>query len=334
VWVDFIRDVYPDHVEHILDFMAHRIQKPHEKINHCLVLTGSPGIGKDTMLEPLKYGVGAWNFAEISPQDLVSNNNDFMKSVVLRISEARDSGEVDRYKMYEKMKTVTAAPPDMTRVNIKYVPQFWVVNVTGAIVTTNYPTDGLYLPPDDRRHYVCGTEAKKDDFDPDYWTTLWTWYRRGGLASVVAFLADRDISGFDAKKPPEKTAAFWRMVDGGQASEIPEMRDSLDRLGKRQADGSVVLPTAITIEMVTAACASEQDGLYSWLKDRANRRAIPHRMETCGYTPVRNPNRDDGLWVIDTKRQAVYGLMSVDMATRLVGAAALTAKRGAKGTKV
>jgi len=333
-WVDFIRDVYPDHVEHILDFMAHRIQKPHEKINHCLVLTGSPGIGKDTMLEPLKYGVGAWNFAEISPQDLTSNNNGFMKSVVLRISEARDSGEVDRYKMYEKMKTVTAAPPDMTYINIKYVPQFWVVNVTGAIVTTNYPTDGLYLPPDDRRHYVCGTEAKKDDFDPDYWTTLWTWYRRGGLAAVVAFLAARDISGFDAKKPPEKTAAFWRMVDGGQASEIPELRDALDKLGQRQKDGSVVLPTAITLEMVIGACASDESGLYSWLKDRANRRAVPHRMETCGYTPVRNPDADDGLWKIGGKRQAAYGLMSTDMPTRIAATTALAVGSRTKGTKV
>jgi hypothetical protein len=229
---------------------------------------------------------------------------------------------------------VAAAPPDMTRINIKYVPQFWVVNVTGAIVTTNYPTDGLYLPPDDRRHYVCGTEAKKDDFDPDYWTNLWTWYRRGGIANVVAFLAARDLTGFDPKKPPEKTAAFWRMVDGGTASEIPELRDALDRLGSRQADGSVVLPTVTTIGAVLGACASEQDGLYSWLMDRSNRRTSPHRMESCGYTPVRKPGSESGLWTISGKRQVVYGLMTATMSERIAAATVLATGAKAKGTRV
>jgi len=333
-WLDLVQTVYPEHWKHIVRFMAHRIQKPSEKINHALVLTGSPGIGKDTMLAPLKHGVGPWNFKEASPQNIVSRNNDFMKSVVLRISEARDLGEVNRFNMYETMKTICAAPPDMVRVNVKYVPEYYIPNVTGVIITTNYPTDGVYLTPDDRRHYVCGTEAKKDDFDPDYWNGIWQWYAAGGMDHVVAYLEGCDLKGFDPKAPPEKTAAFWRLVDGAQASEVPELRDTLDRLGERQADGSVVLPTAVTLETVIGACASDESGLYSWLKDRANRRSIPHRLETCGYVPVRNTGADDGLWKISGKRQVVYGLMSATASERLDAAAALAAVARAKGTKV
>ena len=35
-------------------WMAHRVQRPHEKINHALVLGGDQGIGKDTLLEPVQ----------------------------------------------------------------------------------------------------------------------------------------------------------------------------------------------------------------------------------------------------------------------------------------
>ena len=79
------------------------------------MLGGSQGIGKDTILEPVKHAVGPWNVAEVSPQSLVGRFNGYVKSVILRVSEARDLGEVNRYAFYEHMKTLTAAPPDVLR---------------------------------------------------------------------------------------------------------------------------------------------------------------------------------------------------------------------------
>ena len=108
----------------------------------------------------------------------------------------------------------------------------------------------------------------------------------------------------------------------------------LDELGVRQADGSVLLPTVITLDMITGeASTSDPDGLYSWFKDRANRRVIPHRLETCGYVPVRNMDADDGLWKIGKKRQVVYGLLSAPTPERIDAAAALAAARK-EGTTV
>ena len=267
-WIELVRRIYPDNATHIIAFCAHRIQRPAEKINHGLVLTGPPGIGKDTLLEPLKLGVGPWNFREVSPTDITSTYNDFMRSVVLRVSEARDLGDINRYAFYESMKTITAAPPDVTRVNGKYIPQHYVVNVTGVILTTNYPQDGLYLPPDDRRHYVAGTEVTKDDFEADFWPEFWAWYRAGGLADVVAYLAAYDLSDFDPKKPPEKTEAFWRMVDGGMAPEVPELRDVLDRLGEAQ----------IAVAAVKAAEAGGKDSPLGEGNDR--KAAVEAAMQT------------------------------------------------------
>ena len=109
------------------------------------------------------------------------------------------------------------------------------------------------------------------------------------------------------RKPPEKTEAFWRMVDGGMAPEVPELRDVLDRLGKVDATGKPCPPVVVTLaQVVEALCLhgwSRTGGdLYNWLSDRKNRRTIPHRFESCGYVPVRNSSAESGLWVIAGKR--------------------------------
>src|SRR5215813_5765367 len=110
------------------------------------------GIGKDTILEPVKRAVGPWNFCEVSPAHLLGRFNGYIKSVILRVSEARDLGDIDRYAFYDHMKVYTAAPPDVLRCDEKNLREYSVMNVCGVIITTNHKADGIYLPADDRRH--------------------------------------------------------------------------------------------------------------------------------------------------------------------------------------
>ena len=87
-WIDHIQRLYPGESEHIVSWLAHRVQRPQEKINHALVLGGPQGIGKDSILEPVKHAIGPWNFSDISPGQLLGRFNGFIKSVILRVSEA------------------------------------------------------------------------------------------------------------------------------------------------------------------------------------------------------------------------------------------------------
>jgi len=48
--------------------------------------------------EPVKRAVGAWNWSDVGPHDLFAPFNSFAKSVVLRVNEARDLGEVNRFQ--------------------------------------------------------------------------------------------------------------------------------------------------------------------------------------------------------------------------------------------
>ena len=262
-WLDHVRRIYPDEADHIIAFLAHRVQRPEEKINHGLVLGGLQGIGKDTLLEPFKRAVGPWNFAEVSPQQVLGRFNGFLKSVVLRISEAKDTGEVDQFKFYAHMKSIMAAPPDVLRVDEKNLREYSVFNVCGVVMTTNHKTDGVYLPADDRRHYVTWSEGKKEEFPETYWKSIWAWYEEGGYGHVAAYLAELDLSGFNPKAPPPKTGAFWAIVDANRAPEDAELADVLDKLGR---------PDAVALDMLVKEADFD---FYTWLRDGKNRRNIP-----------------------------------------------------------
>ena len=176
IWVEHMRKVFGDDADHLIMWLAHRVQRPQEKINHAIVLGGQQGIGKDTLLEPIKRCVGAWNFAEISPTHLLGRFNGFARSVILRVNEARDLGEVSRYQFYDHMKTYAAAPPDVLRVDEKHLREYNVINCCGVIIGTNYKTGGIYLPPDDRRHYVAWSNLTRNDFSERHWHKLWKYY--------------------------------------------------------------------------------------------------------------------------------------------------------------
>jgi hypothetical protein len=315
-WLDHLRRVYPEDASHILNWLAHRVQRPHEKINHALVLGGAQGIGKDTILEPVKQAIGPWNFVEVSPQQLLGRFNGFVKAVILRVSEARDLGDVDRFAFYDHLKVYTAAPPDVLRVDEKHLREYAVLNVCGVIITTNHKTDGVYLPIDDRRHYVTWSELTKEAFSDNYWREMYAWYGSGGTRHVTAYLAEVDISGFDPKAPPPKTRAFWDVVDSSRAPEDDQLADALDTLGN---------PAATTLEEISH-CAVADLGI--WLHDRKNSRQIPHRMETVGYVAVRNPaDKSDGRWKVGNKRQVVYAKVELPVADRFRAATAFVASR-------
>jgi hypothetical protein len=307
-WLDHVRRVFGADGGHIIHWLAHRVQRPDDKINHALVLGGAQGIGKDTLLEPVKQAIGPWNFSEVTPHHMLGRFNGFLRSVILRISEARDLGDVDRFQFYDHMKAYTAAPPDVLRVDEKNLREYTVPNCVGIIITTNHKTDGIYLPQDDRRHFVAWSDLAKEQFEENYWTKLWGWYRSGGDRHVAAFLADLNISTFDSKAPPPKTPAFWEIVDASRAPEDAELRDAIDAIGS---------PAALTLAQIAGHARGD---FAEWLRDRKNARRIPHRLEDCGYVAVRNDGAKDGLWKLDGRRQVIYAKAELSLRDRIRGA--------------
>jgi hypothetical protein len=74
------------------------------------------------------------------------------------------------------------------------------------------------------------------------------------------------------------------------------------------------------IQVANKATTSGRHDFADWLRDRKNRRILPHRFEACKYVPIRNPDAQDGLWRIDDRRQVIYGKASQTFHEQLAAA--------------
>ena len=93
--------------------------------------------------------------------------------------------------------------------------------------------------------------------------------------------------------------------------EDAELADVLEGLGN---------PEAVTLGQITERAIAIGTEAAEWLMERRNRRAIPHRMERCGYMPVRNPDADDGRWKLQDKRQVVYAKAKLSLRDQIAAA--------------
>ena len=330
-WLDHMHKLYPaDIAEHSIAWLAHRRQHPEVKVNHGLVFIGAPGIGKDAGLVPERYAIGPWNFRDISLNDLVNKNNDFLCSVIVRVNEARDVGDtnrgrIDRYGLHDHMKGLMTSPPETHRINRKYVPEYISLSRAGFITTSNHD-DALYMPSDDRRNGIAKSECTSDDFLSDYFDKLYRWYfHEHGINHVAALLQHYHLSNFNPKLAPPKTEAFWSMVNVDRGPEHSELADAIDAVAvelghKRDANGNIKPPDALTLAMLATKAPSAE-----WLTDRKKSRTVPHRLQRCGYVITQNPDalQSGGYWIIHNKRQAIYAREKLSPQQRLDAAYAL-----------
>ena len=302
-WLELVRLNCQENADHVVAWMAHRVQHPEVKINHGITLGGAQGCGKDTIFKPLEYAVGPWNCPNISPTNMFDRFQGFLKSVVLRINEARDLGEISRYGLYDHLKPLLAAPPDVLRVEEKYVPAFYIINVVAVAFTTNYSSNGFYLPADDRRHYVVHSDVDPASLGLDYFNELHAWLDAEGNRHIASYLASLDLSKFNPKAPPQKTAAFWDIVTANRTGSGENyVVDALDRLAKKTKNGK--WPDVVTGSQLSA-CAPDE--AYTFF--RKNGRQVPPLMKAVGYEQIPNPGtkKDDGRWRVGGHRETIYG---------------------------
>lgn len=296
-WLSLVQRLYPDDWQHIVHYFADAVQHADKKCNHALVLgSGVHGIGKDTLLAPVRYAVGERNFWIIKPSDLVGTYNPWVATRILQVSESRDLGEgqatISRYEMYERMKDLCAAPPVMLTCNDKYIAQHQVLNVLRPILTTNHAVDGIFLPPEDRRHYCAWSDAEK--MDEDTASGLWGWYEAGGMDWVANYLTTLDLTGFNRSAPPAQTVWWHQLVEGGRPAEDERIADAIAKLA--------------TPDWLTLAHVAEAGGLElaGWMLQPGNRRKLERLLESAGYRRFPNPADKRGRWYLASAQVAVY----------------------------
>jgi len=334
-WLELGEMLWGADLPHLLDWLAFKVQNPGVKINHSLVLgSREHGLGKDSWLAPMGRAVGRNNFKNIGATAALNyaehNYTSFLRSVILRVSEVHDLGE-RRFKFYELTKDWGAAPPETLTVADKHVKAHAIANVVGVIYTTNHLTDGVHFDPHDRRHFMAWSERSVNDFAPGYWNRYYQWrgYDEGGNRirsdqvsgdeHVTAFLAARDLSNFDPKAPPPKTAAWQRVVTVSGNTDDAELTNVLEHMGDDWIfDGVPSMPDALTMPLVARQAARDGNfelrGLFA---DAGKRRRASHRLDTARYVSVANPDAANGYWSIRGQRLTCYARANLSESAKL-----------------
>lgn len=298
MWINHVKFLFPDPVEHehFFDFAAHMIQKPHEKINHGIVIAGKQGIGKDTMLLPLRYGVGEWNVAEIDPDAITRQYNPYVKSVMLMINEVRPlDGEHKSSNFYNQLKPLLAAPPEMLPMEMKYANVIYVRNLAHVILTTNDLLT-MYIPPEDRRLFVMNSPIPDPKvtpvFAPEYFENMYEYLMNGGIDAVVNWLKNRNVNVLDAGAPPKMTSGKAAAIESAhliRRSLADEIIEEFNSKTKGLTFRKVVFAKDILDFIRSSNLFDDRERAIKAVQAKN----FHFKMEEHGFEPLKNPEASE-----------------------------------------
>lgn len=232
IWLNHISHFYEEsEVEHLLDWMAHALQKPSVKPGHA-ILMGShfEGIGKDLWLLPVRAAFGKFNVSEIGADSLSSSFNEWLAHKHLIIIQEIWTGA--RRELSNQLKPLLSSPPDEIMVNEKNVSRYPIPNVCATIMLTNHK-DAVSMAAEDRRYFVIWSETKP--LDSKYYQDFALWASDPENQShVYDYLLKRDVSKFNIKAAPPKTLAKAEMVDATMTKNenlVAVVRDIFKEMG-------------------------------------------------------------------------------------------------------
>lgn len=209
---DLVTYLFPIEEErnHILDYLAHVIQKPGVKIKHAImVYTPNQRVGKGSLFDTMTDILGERNCEPANVKSILDKGVMFSEKLLVLIDECKSTGEFsEKRNLVNDLKTILSETRIQKRVLYK---DFGVTKTfTNFIIFTNEP-DALTINSTDQRYFIVDNNAppREQKFYDDYHK----WRQNNGAAFVKYYLMHRDISKFNPNKPPPSTAAKERMAE-------------------------------------------------------------------------------------------------------------------------
>jgi hypothetical protein len=198
-------------IEHVLNFLAHLIQRPQERAGHALLITSeAKGIGKSTLGTIVRRLVGEQNSRVAQTKDLKSNFDGWLVGkLVVQVDEIYEAGNWD---LANKLKPLITEPT--VSANIKYGPQIEVENFARFLMFSNNSSP-LGIEDGDRRYFVFNSNAQPRG--DGYYEALHQYASStAGMNQIYTFLKRRDISAFNPHRRPPMTEAKKRIISESQ----------------------------------------------------------------------------------------------------------------------
>lgn len=237
-WLILLERMFPDYKqrEEFLNRCAYIVQNPGKIVNGFMGLIGPQGVGKDAVLFPLNYALGWHNVRNVTPDDVVSTFNPWLRSQLVILNELRlDPRDGGGHELYSKMKSYFTTPPDIVMINDKNEKLRAHLKTASCIATSN-DLASLPLPPGERRAFLPEIRLKEnwhiEANMPDFFKNYWHWMTvERGEAAVHKYLAARDISSYDPKALPPMTRTKRQVQEVAKGGDHAIAR-AIEKLGR------------------------------------------------------------------------------------------------------
>ena len=278
-------NLFPDPVEreHVIDYLAHLVQKPGVKIKHVILIIGGQGIGKSAIGSLLIRLVGHDNAIEVGPSEAEGRFRARWGNRQVLIFEELMAD--DRLKFYNDLKE-WITQEDVT-VEEKHIQAYNAATPRGFLAFSNeqIPTR---LAADDRRFFVVRSEMTPQP--SAYYDELFEAINGPEAAAFKDHLLNRDISGFRPDARPPMTAA--------KADLIADTRAPIETRieGLIESEKGVFAKDLVTLDAVGFAA-------HEYGERKPSHAAVGSALRSLGHKPYPVQVRlNDGtrprLWVI------------------------------------
>ena len=206
--IRYLLDENSEAIEHVLDFIAHLVQRPQERIAHALLLTSdAKGIGKSSLGKVIRALVGERNSRVAQTKDLKGQFDGWIVGkLVIQVDEVYEAGNWD---LANKLKPLITEP--RVSVNMKYGPQMEIENFARLVLFSNHGAP-INIEEGDRRYFVFKSNAQPRD--DGYYDQLYEFIDGGdGMDAVYTFFSKRGLSRFNAFRRPPLTAGKKEIIE-------------------------------------------------------------------------------------------------------------------------
>ena len=193
--------------EYVLNWLAHLVQKPHEKPEVAIILKAGQGTGKGTFVEPIGKIIGAHYLHATKSEHVLGRFNVLLENKILIFADEFFAGSKKNTDFLKSLITEDTATIERKGIDSITVPSF-----SRLIMASNHDNI-VKIEKDERRYlYLEVSEDRKQDFA--YFKALkHTLSQPSFTGELLQFLLDRDIKAFNPRQVPHTEALQAQKLD-------------------------------------------------------------------------------------------------------------------------
>jgi hypothetical protein len=188
----------PDHTLYVVRWLAHMVQRPHEKPGVALVLRGAKGAGKDTFADYLARMIGERHAPTVAQAEHITGrfNRRLENALLLRVQEGVWAGDKNGEATFKYLVT-----SDRVEIERKGIDSINMPSVLRLIISAN--ADWVVPASHDERRWAVFEVSDARKGDDVYFRALRTEMDGDGPGALLHYLGTLDLSGFNVRAAPE-----------------------------------------------------------------------------------------------------------------------------------